>query len=160
MISTVPHPVWNLLTVNVSSGLQMANSGRWVGLLNPRFKPPSSFVMTQDKLVSLPEADRVRMLPWGRAFAGTSSFKKNFQGSISALSAPSAMHLAESITLPPPTARMNSTCSLLHSSIPSFAKDKTGFGCAPPKRIYSIPCSLKDCSTSPSRPLFLTLPPP
>ena len=110
----------------------MENRGRWVVLLKPRFKPFSSLVITQEALISLPEADRVRMVPTGRAPAGAASLVKNFHTSTPGFPAPSAMHLAESITLPPPTARTKSAFSARHSSIPFFAMDRVGLAWTPP----------------------------
>ena len=76
IISTVPQPVWYLLTLYVSSGLQIENRGRWVALLKPLLNPFSSLVITQDALISLPEAERVRMVPTGSAVWGTASWRK------------------------------------------------------------------------------------
>ena len=45
---------------------------------------------------------------------------------------PYAIALQESITLPPPTARMKSTPSFLHNSIPSYTFERCGFGTTPP----------------------------
>ena len=81
MMSTMPQPVWNLLTVKVSSGFMMENRGRLQGALKPRFSQPSSLVRTQESLISLPEAERVRMVPTGMAFSGTRFLLENSQGS-------------------------------------------------------------------------------
>ena len=80
-MSTIPQPVWYLLTVKVSSGFMMEKRGRLLGALNPRFSHPSSLVMTQESLISLPEAARVRIVPTGRAFSGTRFLEENSQGS-------------------------------------------------------------------------------
>ena len=119
----------------------MEKSGRLQGALKPRLSQPSSFVMTQESLISLPDAARVRMVPTGSAFSGTRFLELNSHGSQS-LSAPAAAALAESRTLPPPTARIMSTFSARASSAALRAIESLGFASTPPSSTNSTPLSL------------------
>ena len=75
--------------------------------LKARLSQPSSLVMTLRLLDSLPAAGMVRMVPTGSARRRTALPVKKSQTSPS-YGTPMAMALAESMTLPPPTARIKS----------------------------------------------------
>ena len=51
----------------VSSGFMTANTGRHRSLLYPRLIQPSSVVITDESLISLPAAAMVSTAPTGRA---------------------------------------------------------------------------------------------
>ena len=83
-----------------------------LGLTKSSLKPflifNSSLVITQELLSSLPAALIVKITPIGRAFIGFFSWLLKSQGSKST-NAPQAIAFAESITEPPPTAKIIST---------------------------------------------------
>ena len=107
---------------------------------------PSSRVMTVTGDDSLPEAAMVRMVPTGRAEEGKALPSKKSQKS-PLYGTPSAMALAESMTLPPPTARIKSTSSLRHSSIPSCTSPLLGFGRTPPRETAVMPALSSEAVT-------------
>ena len=80
--------------------------------------PPSSLVITEELLISLPAAAIVSTTPTGSADSGVLFLSYKSHTSKSA-AAPYAIAFAESITLPPPTASMKSTPLDFASSMPS-----------------------------------------
>ena len=110
----------------------MAKAGRLNGVLRPRFSPASALVRTAESLVSLPAAGMVSTTPTGMDFVSGARRFQNSQMSVPGLAAPWAMALQVSMTLPPPTARINSAPDSSASCTPSRASATRGFGCTPP----------------------------
>ena len=69
MISVAPAAVWYAGSVCVSSGFKILNFGRITSEPAPLLNMPSSFVITESGLPSLPAAAIVRTVPTGRAFS-------------------------------------------------------------------------------------------
>ncbi len=57
------------------------------------------------------------------------------------------MALAESMALPPPTARIRSTPSRLHSAMPSRTNESLGLGTTPPSSTNPTPLFFSDAVT-------------
>ena len=68
------------------------------------------------------------------------------------------MALAESITLPPPTASIKSTLLFLQSSIPFLTKLNLGLGLTPPSSITCNSALFKESKILSYNPFFLILP--
>ena len=66
MMSAAPQAVWYGGRVKVSSGFMMANFGRMHSPPASFLYQPSSFVMTEPLLASLPAAGMVSTTPTGR----------------------------------------------------------------------------------------------
>ena len=94
--------------------------------------------MTEPAFISDPVAASVKTVPKGRA-----SFAIAFLMTISHASpsyfAPAAISFVQSITLPPPTAKMNSIPSCLQISTPFRAVVIRGFGSTPGSSKTSAP---------------------
>ena len=76
------------------------------------------------------------------------------------MTAPIAMALAESMTLPPPTASTRPIPFSLHRRTPSRTRDRRGFGTTPPNSVHSTPAAFNDAVTRPYKPDALMLPLP
>jgi hypothetical protein len=76
------------------------------------------------------------------------------------MTAPMAIAFAESMTLPPPTARMRPKPFSLHSLTPSWTKLSRGFGLTPPSSIHSTLAARSEAVTRSYKPDCLMLPPP
>ena len=85
--------------------------------------------------ISDPDPGIVRTTPTFREFTG-SFFPVKKSHTSPSYTAPRDIAFAESITLPPPTARIKSILFFLHISIPSYTRDSLGFGTTPPKFTY------------------------
>ena len=76
--------------------------------------------MTAPPFISLPVPETVTMMPSGSGSqAMTSGFAQYFSQISSSETAASEIALQQSMTLPPPTARIMSACSALASFAPS-----------------------------------------
>ena len=73
---------------------------------------------------------------------------------------PKAIAFAESITLPPPTARTKSIFSRRQSAMPSRTSPLRGLGCTPPSGTYATPAASSEATTLSYTPFAFTLPPP
>ena len=72
MMSDAPQAVWNGGSVKVSSGFMIANRGRMHSVSASRLYQPSSRVMTEPLLASLPAAGMVSTTPTGSISGGLS----------------------------------------------------------------------------------------
>ena len=108
IMSDAPHAVWYEGSEKVSSGFMIANVGIMSALPASLFCLVASSVITLPVLDSLPAAGIVYKTPLGIAFTISADPSKKSQTSPS-YGAPTAIALAESITLPPPTDSIKST---------------------------------------------------
>ena len=126
----------------------------------PLLSPVSALVITQELDISEPAADSVRIAPFLSVFSGTHFPREKSHTSMSGLAAPLAISLAESITEPPPTARIKSTPSDRQSSIPFLTRESSGLATTPPNSTYFMFSSSRAFLTLSNRPLFLADWPP
>ncbi len=87
----------------------------------------------------------VSTAPTGSDFSGTFSPIEKSQGS-QRFAAPAAADLEESRTEPPPTARIISTCSSMHSWAAFRAREIFGFASTPPSSTNWTPASFKEAT--------------
>ena len=160
MMSAMPQTSCFSGTVKVSSGFMKARTGRLSGVLRPTLRIVSSFVNTAESLVSLPAAASVSTEPTGMVFSSLARPLQKSQTSVPGLATPWAMALAESMTLPPPTARMKLALKASASRTPSRTSATRGFGWTPPSTWKASPADVSWHSMRESRPLLTTLPPP
>lgn len=93
--------------------------------------------------ISDPAPGIVKTTPTPKVLFGSAFPLKKSQTSPS-YTVPKDIALAESITLPPPTASINPILFSLQIFIPSYTNESFGFGTTPPNSINSIPYFLKD----------------
>ena len=129
-MSAVPAAVWYFGTVNVNSGFIIANFGRTFLVPHPSFWFVLRFVITDPLSISDPVAAIVSIDPSGSASV-TFAFPKTISQGSASVFVPAAISFEQSITDPPPTARMKSTCSSLAIFIPFSADSILGFGSMP-----------------------------
>ena len=108
---------------------------------------------------SLPAAGMVSTTAMGST-SGLGRLVTNSSHTSSSMHAPLAIALAESMTLPPPTARTQSMPSSLHSATPSRTRSISGLGRTPPSSTCSTPAASNDAFTRSMSPLFTALEPP
>ena len=110
--------------------------------------------ITHELLSSEPAALIVSITPTFKASVGVFWCRLNNHGSKSTL-APQAIALAESITDPPPTANIKSTCSSFTIFTPCLTSAILGFGSTPESSIKSTLALFKDVTTLSYNPVFL-----
>ncbi len=100
----------------------------------------ASLVMTQCRLISAPVAARVDTAPMGRALPAARLPVKKSQTSPSS-TAPTAMALAQSMALPPPTATTASRRFCWQSLMPSRTEESLGLADTPSRATTCTPAS-------------------
>ena len=97
--------------------------------------------------------DDFNITPTGIWAVDVFSLIENNQG-LKSTNAPLEIDFAESITEPPPTAKIKSILFSLQSLTPSNTKDNLGFGSTPPNSIKSILFSFNLETTKSYKPFF------
>ena len=160
MMSEAPAAICSRGRVKASVGFIKAKTGRLSGEFSPTFCPVSSFVSTAESLVSLPAAGMVSTDATGIVRVSSAFFVQISQMSTSGFAMPWATAFAESITLPPPMARMKFTSAVSPSRIASRTNATRGFGCTPPITRNASPAEVRFISIRESSPERSALPPP
>ncbi len=108
---------------------------------------------------SLPAAGMVKTTAMG-SVTGLGRFVSNSSHTSSSMHAPLEMAFAESMTLPPPTATIQSISSRLQRATPSRTSAISGLGRTPPSSNTVTPACSSDARTRATRPLATADPPP
>ena len=138
MMSATPAAVWLAGTEKVSVGSQIDATGARRSLAKPSFSLVSRFEITALLSYSLPVAESVSTVKSGSAFLIFEESTTSSQAS-SSLTAPAAIALEQSITLPPPTARMKSIFLSLQTRTPARTLSMRGLGTTPSSSKISRP---------------------